>query len=140
LIWATGALGGDVRFFNMELRTLLRQATDSTSSAAGAWTGPFNFAGTQITSVDVSDRISDCGAGADSRHFIPVLQQLAPFLGNPTRFYLDSGEISARWRAAGSNSETRPPGTVLQVKMAATSRWRTAGLGGDQDDRPDSRD
>lgn len=119
LIWETGLrLEGDIRFFNMELRTLLRQATDSTQFGNGRVTGQFSFVGTQITSLDDLTGTLTAALAQTQAFQFPVLQQLAPFLGIQPASTFDSGEISARLaRGRFQIQKLALQGPFLQVNM-----------------------
>jgi translocation and assembly module TamB len=95
--WGDGVrLEGNVRFSNVELRSVVRDLTDSTQFGSGRVTGRFDFSGHDMRSLnDLTGTLQAKLAQAQAFQS-PVLYQVAPYLGIQTSFAFDQGELRAR--------------------------------------------
>jgi hypothetical protein len=97
LTWGSGLrLDGQIRFFNLELRSLLRQGADSTPLGSGHVTGQFDFAGMDLHSVDDLTGSLTAALTQTQAFEFPVLREIAPFLGIQASSAFDRGELRAR--------------------------------------------
>jgi translocation and assembly module TamB len=81
LTWGIGLrVEGQVRFFGVELRTLVRQVTELSQLGSGQVSGRFDFAGDEVRSVDDLTGTLDARLQQTQALQLPVLQQIAPFL------------------------------------------------------------
>jgi len=116
-MWGTGLnLEGQIRFVNLELRPVLRPVTESQQLGSGRVTGRFDFAGTNVLSVD--DLTGTIGATlAQTQAFqFPALQPLAPFLGIQASSTFEGGELRAHLtRGVLRLDNLSLQGTILQV-------------------------
>ena len=97
--WGAGnRLEGQLRFSDVQLRTLLRQVTDLTSFGNGQVTGRIDFAGTDVRSLDDLTATMDASLARTQAFEFPVLRQLLPFLGvgRSTSATFDRGKLQAR--------------------------------------------
>jgi hypothetical protein len=79
--WGEGSrMEGRLRFYNLDLRQLMRQATDFSQVASGLVTGRFDFSGTEVRSLDDLRGTLDATLQQTQALQLPVLQQVAPFL------------------------------------------------------------
>lgn len=95
--WGSGLrLDGQLRFFNVELRTLLRQGSESTPFGNGRVTGRFDFAATEAHSLNDLTGSLEATLTQNQAFQFPVLRQIAPFLGIQSSSTFESGELRAR--------------------------------------------
>jgi hypothetical protein len=97
LRWNSGLnIEGHVHFFGLELRTLLRQATDSNHFGNGRLTGRLDFVGNDVHSADDLTGTLEAELAQTQAFQFPVLRQVAPFLGMQTSSTFDRGQLRAR--------------------------------------------
>jgi hypothetical protein len=89
-------LEGQVRFSNVDLRTVSRQLSDSGQLVSGRLTGRFDFRGSEVRSLDDLTGTLRAKLGETQALQAPALQQVAPFVGLPTSYAFQNGELSAR--------------------------------------------
>jgi translocation and assembly module TamB len=95
--WGAGLrLEGQVRFRNVELRSVSRQLSDSGQLVSGRLTGRFDFRGSEVRSLDDLTGTLRATLGDTQALQAPALQQVAPFVGLPTSYAFQNGELSAR--------------------------------------------
>jgi hypothetical protein len=95
--WGTGLrLDGLLRFANVDLRALSRQASEGTQYVSGRLTGRFDFGGTDVRALNDLQGTLRATLGEAQALQAPALQQVAPFIGLPTSYAFNSGELSAR--------------------------------------------
>jgi hypothetical protein len=98
LNWNYGArLDGNLRFFDVEVRSLLTGAGDFSTVASGRLAGRIDFDGTEIHSAnDITAAISATLSQAQAMQ-VPVLRQIVPFLrGGVASGTFQSGQLEAR--------------------------------------------
>jgi hypothetical protein len=90
-------LNGSLRFFNADLRTLLRSYNEVNSYAAGRVTGRLDFAASNLRSVEDLTATLDATLSEAQALQLPVLLQLVPFVapGRATTTF-QSGDLHAR--------------------------------------------
>ncbi|HEV3443520.1 MAG TPA: AsmA-like C-terminal region-containing protein [Gemmataceae bacterium] len=97
LTWGAGAhLDGQLRFFNVDVGSLLRQVADSSAFGSGRASGHFDFAGADLHSVNSLSGSLEATLTQTQAFQLPVLRQVAPFLGIQTTSTFDNGELRAR--------------------------------------------
>ncbi len=95
--WDYGwSLTGSARFFSVDLQTLMRQFTTSTTIAAGTVTGEFSFNGTNVHSID--DLAGTLVASFSQAQVlqIPGLSAITPFIGMGPTTTFQKGGLRAR--------------------------------------------
>jgi hypothetical protein len=89
---------GQLRFFGVDVRTLLQQAGEFSQSGSGLLNGRFDFASGDLRSLDdLTGTLTATLAQPGQAQSFPVLQQINPFLGfglSSTTFR--SGDLRAR--------------------------------------------
>jgi hypothetical protein len=79
--WGEGSrMEGRLRFYSLDLRLLMRQATDFSQVASGQVSGRFDFWGNDVRSLDDLRGTLDATLQQTQALQLPVLQQVAPFL------------------------------------------------------------
>jgi hypothetical protein len=100
LRWDEEALsieGGDLRFFNMDLRTLLSELGHHGSLATGRMSGRAEFSGSNMHSIDDLTALVYASFSETQAMQLPVLNQLTPFMrGTPSNTTFQSGELRGR--------------------------------------------
>src|SRR5207302_8080788 len=87
-----------LRFYGVELRTLLRQLSDSSQLGSGQMTGRIDLTGNDVRSVDDLTGTMEATLQQTQAMALPVLQQLTPFLmpGQSNGGTFRSGDLRAR--------------------------------------------
>jgi hypothetical protein len=95
--WGT-RMDGHLRFYGVQLRPLLHQMTDLSQIGSGTVTGRFDFGGTDVRSVDDVTGTIEARLQQAQALQLPVLQQVAPFLGpsQSSSSFFQSGDLRAR--------------------------------------------
>jgi translocation and assembly module TamB len=124
LTWGTGLrLDGHLRFFGLELRTLLHQMADLSQMGTGRFTGRLDFAGSDVRSVEDVTATLDGLMQQTQALQLPVLQQLLPFLpfGQSAAASFQRGDVRARLARGIVRIERMSfAGTWLQVFIEGT--------------------
>ncbi len=122
--WGAGSrLDGSIRFFGVDLQTLLRQLTESSQIGAGQMTGRFEFAGSEVRSLNDLTGILEAAFAQTQALEFPVLRQLAPYLapGQSPNAFFRSGDLRARLaRGVFRIERLSLVGTLVQLFMEGT--------------------
>jgi hypothetical protein len=87
---------GNVRFFGMDLQTMLRQTIGPSELASGELTGRFDFSGSDVRSInELSGNIVASFRQAQALQ-LPVLRQVAPYAGMGQSTTFQRGDLRAR--------------------------------------------
>jgi hypothetical protein len=73
-------LEGSLRFYGVDLRTLLRPFTESTTLGSGQMSGRVEFSGSDVRSLDDVTATVDASFAQAQAFQLPVLSQIAPLL------------------------------------------------------------
>jgi hypothetical protein len=98
LTWGSSTrLDGDVRFFDLELRNLLRSAADASQLGAGQLSGRLTFEAQNLRSLDDLSALLDARLHQTQALEMPVLRQLTPYIapGQSSAFF-QAGECQVR--------------------------------------------
>jgi hypothetical protein len=97
LSWgAEGRLGGEVRFFDVDLRTLVQSSGDFGSIASGKLTGRIELGGADVRSADDVTATLTADLSQAQALQLPVLRQLVPFLRSGASSTFQTGHVEAR--------------------------------------------
>lgn len=92
-----GQLNGSVRFFNVDLRSLLRQAGDFGSLGTGRLSGTFDFHGNNVQSLKDVNGTLEARFSQTQALQMPVLSVLTPYISpGGASFTFQSGDLRAR--------------------------------------------
>jgi translocation and assembly module TamB len=130
--WGWGSrVEGQVRFANLDLRTLLRQSADLTQVASGQVTGRFDFSGTDVHSVNDLTGTVEAKLQQTQALQLPILQQLTPFLmAGQSSAYFQSGDLRARLGGGILRIQRLSfSGTLLQLLVEGTITLQGGRLG-----------
>jgi translocation and assembly module TamB len=97
--WGDNArVDGQVRFFGIDLGTLLRSFSESARVGAGRLSGRIDFGGSDVRSLNDLSATMEASFGQAEALSLPVLSQLAPFLapGLSRSSTFQSGDLRAR--------------------------------------------
>src|SRR5204862_518576 len=96
--WGIGSrVDVHLRFFGVELRTLLRQITDSTQLGSGQMTGRIDLTGNHVRSADDLTGTMEAKLQQTQALEFPVLRQVPPFLlSGQSNGTFGSGDLRAR--------------------------------------------
>jgi AsmA-like C-terminal region len=123
--WGVGArTEGTLRFYNVELRSLLRSFGESSPIGAGHLSGRLDFAASDISAPENYSATLDASLQQAQALQLPVLQQLAPVLlpGQSSSAVFQTGDITARLqRGVITIQRFRLVGTVLQLILQGTA-------------------
>jgi hypothetical protein len=123
--WGIGSRSeGTVRFYNLELRSLLRSLGESSAIGAGHLSGRLDFASSNLASADDYTAALEASFQQTQALQLPVLQQLAPVLlpGQSSSAVFQTGDIAARLaRGVIAIQRLRLVGTVLQLILQGTA-------------------
>jgi translocation and assembly module TamB len=124
LTWGSGLqVQGQIRFFGVNLRTLLRQATELSQMGTGQISGRFDFAGNDVRSLDDLTGTLDARLQQTQALQLPVLQQLAPFLiaGQSSTSVFQNGSLrGGLGRGVFRIDQLTFAGTMLQLFIDGT--------------------
>jgi translocation and assembly module TamB len=99
LTWAVGLrVDGHIRFFNVQLRPLVRQVSELSQLGTGQVSGRFDFSGDDVHSVDDLTGTFDARLHQTQALQLPVLQQVTPFLlgGQSSASVFQTGSLRGR--------------------------------------------
>jgi hypothetical protein len=123
--WGIGSrTEGTLRFFNVELRSLLRSLGESSPVGAGHLTGRLDIASSDLRSADDYTATLEASFQEAQALQLPVLRQLAPILmpGQASSAVFQTGDISARLaRGVVNVQRVRLVGAVLQLILQGTA-------------------
>jgi hypothetical protein len=95
--WGDGlTLDGQVRFFGVDLRTLLREGLGSDQLGSGRLTGRFTFAGSDVRSLSDLTGLLEVTLGQAQALQYPVLRELSPFVAVSPSTSFTRGALRAR--------------------------------------------
>jgi hypothetical protein len=95
--WGNGVrLDGKLQFANVDLRTVSRQFADSPQLGSGRVTGRFDFAATDMHSLNDLTGTLQAKLVETQAFQTPLLYQVAPFLGIQSSLSFDQGTLRAR--------------------------------------------
>jgi translocation and assembly module TamB len=97
LFWDTSLrIEGNLRFSGVDVQTLLRQTMGSSQLGGGQMTGRFEFAGSNVGSVnDLNGNLVAAFSQAQALQ-LPILRQVAPYVGMGPSTTFQRGELRAR--------------------------------------------
>jgi hypothetical protein len=123
--WGVGArTEGTLRFYNVELRTLLRALGESTPIGAGHLSGRLDFSASDLSAPENYRATLDASFQQTQALQLPVLQQLAPVLlpGQSSSAVFQTGDLTARLQRGVIHVQRfRLVGTVLQLILQGTA-------------------
>jgi hypothetical protein len=90
-------LDGSLRFYTLDLQTLLRQAGELTHVGSGQLGGRIDFAGSDVRSLDDVTATVDASFNQTQAFRLPVLAQVAPYVApGQTSTTFQSGDLRGR--------------------------------------------
>jgi uncharacterized protein involved in outer membrane biogenesis len=93
---STLRLEGQVRFSGVDLQTLVRPFVGATQVAGGQITGRFDFSGSEVRSINDLNGTLAASFSQTQALQLPVLQQVAPFIGMGQSTTFQRGDLRAR--------------------------------------------
>jgi hypothetical protein len=92
----TTRLEGQLRFARVDLQTFLRQVAGPTQIGGGLMTGRFDFGGRDMRSLHDLEGVLEASFEQSQALNLPVLRQVAPFLGIGATTTFHKGDLRAR--------------------------------------------